>query len=98
MVGSGLTHKNQFRLERLARVKHSSLLRKSVNCSRKKFYRIGPWNHFGAGACNIGTTTSSIMTLSIMDLNMTLRTPFVAVKSVLMHSVMLSVVVLSVIR
>ncbi len=37
-VGSGLTHKNQTRLERLARDKHSSLLRKSVNCGRNKFY------------------------------------------------------------
>jgi hypothetical protein len=27
-------------LERLARDKHSSLLRKFVNCGRKKFYRI----------------------------------------------------------
>jgi len=23
--------------------KHSSLLQKSVNCGRKKFYNIGPW-------------------------------------------------------
>jgi hypothetical protein len=36
-VGSGLTHK-QTRLERLARDKHSSLLRKCVNYGRKKFY------------------------------------------------------------
>jgi hypothetical protein len=30
-------------LERLARVKHSSLLRKSVNYCRNKFYSTGPW-------------------------------------------------------
>ncbi len=31
------------KLERLARDKHSRLLRKSVNYSRKKFYRTGPY-------------------------------------------------------
>ncbi len=41
-VGSGLTGKHQTRLERLAKDKHSSLLRKSVNCSRNKFYDTGP--------------------------------------------------------
>jgi hypothetical protein len=30
-------------LERLARDKHSSILRKSVNYGCKKLYRIGPW-------------------------------------------------------
>ncbi len=42
-VGSGLTHRHQTRLERLARNKHTSLLRKSVNYGRKKFYSTGPW-------------------------------------------------------
>ncbi len=41
-VGSGLTCKHYTRLERLARHKHSSLLRKLVNYARKKFYSIGP--------------------------------------------------------
>ncbi len=40
-VGSGLTCK-QTRLERLARNKHSSLLRKSVNYGRNKFFRTRP--------------------------------------------------------
>jgi hypothetical protein len=31
------------KLERLARGKHSSLLRKFVAYGRKKFYNIGPW-------------------------------------------------------
>ncbi len=39
----GLTHKYKTRLERLARDKHSSLLRKSVNYGSKKFYSTGPW-------------------------------------------------------
>jgi hypothetical protein len=38
MTPLGLTHKHSTRLERLDRDKHSSLLRKSVNYSRKKFY------------------------------------------------------------
>ena len=33
----GLTHKHQTRLERLAKDKHSGLLQKSVNYSRKSF-------------------------------------------------------------
>ncbi len=37
-----LRHIHQIRLERLARDKHSSLLRKLVNYGRKKFYEIGP--------------------------------------------------------
>ncbi len=37
----GLAHEHSTRLERLAKDKHSSLLRKSVNYVRKKFYRIG---------------------------------------------------------
>jgi hypothetical protein len=36
-VGSGLTRKNETRLKRLARDKHSSLLRKSVNYGQKGF-------------------------------------------------------------
>ena len=35
-VGSGLTHKHLTRLEKLARDKHSSLLRKLVTYSRKQ--------------------------------------------------------------
>ncbi len=38
-----LTHKHQTRLERLAKDKHSSLLRKSVNYGRNNFYDKGPW-------------------------------------------------------
>jgi hypothetical protein len=41
-VGSGLAHKHYSRLERLARDKHSSLLRKSVHYGGKKFYSTGP--------------------------------------------------------
>ncbi len=41
-VGPSLTRKHQTRLERLARDKHSNLLRKSANCGHKKFYSIGP--------------------------------------------------------
>ncbi len=41
-VGSALTCKHQTRLERLARDKHFSLLRESVNYDRKKFYSTGP--------------------------------------------------------
>jgi hypothetical protein len=41
-VGSGLTRNYWTRLERLARDKHASLLRKSVNYVRKKFYSTGP--------------------------------------------------------
>jgi hypothetical protein len=36
------------RLESLARDKHSSLLRKSVNYDRKKFYNIGPRHQGGS--------------------------------------------------
>ncbi len=39
-----LTHKHQTRLERLARDKHSGLLRKSVNYGRNKFYDTGSWS------------------------------------------------------
>ncbi len=35
-----LTHKHYTRLERLARDKRSSLLRKLITCGRKKFYNI----------------------------------------------------------
>jgi hypothetical protein len=38
----GLAHKQKTKLERLARYKHSSLLRKFVTYGRKKFYNIGP--------------------------------------------------------
>jgi hypothetical protein len=38
---TGLTHKHQTRLERLAKDKHSSLLRTLVNYGRKTFYNIG---------------------------------------------------------
>ncbi len=40
---SGLAHKHQTRLERLARDKHSSLLRKSVNYDCNKFYDTCRW-------------------------------------------------------
>ncbi len=42
ILGSLFTHKHYTRLQRLARDKHSSLLRKSVNYDRKKFYSTGP--------------------------------------------------------
>ncbi len=42
-VGSGLTCNHYTRMDRLARDKHSSLLRKFVNYGQKKFYNIGPW-------------------------------------------------------
>jgi hypothetical protein len=42
LVGSGLTRKHWTRLERLARDKRSSLLRKFVTYGRKNFYNIGP--------------------------------------------------------
>ena len=41
-IGSCLTCKHYTRLERLARDKHSSLLRKSVNYGHKKFYNTSP--------------------------------------------------------
>jgi hypothetical protein len=41
----GLTHKHKTRLEWLARDKHSSLLRTSVNYGRNKLYSTGPWCH-----------------------------------------------------
>ncbi len=41
-VGSGLAHRHQTRLERLARDTQSCLLRKSVNCGLNKFYDKGP--------------------------------------------------------
>jgi hypothetical protein len=42
----GLALKQKTRLERLARDKNSSLLRKFVNYGREKFYNIGPWARF----------------------------------------------------
>jgi hypothetical protein len=41
-VGSYITRKHYTRLENLARDKRSSLLRKSVNYGRKKFFSTGP--------------------------------------------------------
>ncbi len=41
-IGSGFTCKHETMLERLTRDKHSSLLQKSVNYGRKKFYSTGP--------------------------------------------------------
>jgi hypothetical protein len=46
LVGSGLTHKHWTRLEKLARDKHSIILRKSINYGQKKFYNIGPRSQF----------------------------------------------------
>jgi hypothetical protein len=43
-VGSGLTRKHYAKLESVARDKHSSLLQKSVNYGRNKFYHTGPWS------------------------------------------------------
>jgi hypothetical protein len=36
-----LTRKHKTKLERLARFKHSSLIRTFVSCGREKFYNIG---------------------------------------------------------
>ncbi len=41
-VGSCITNKRQTRLEKLAREKHSSLLRKFETCGRKKFITLSP--------------------------------------------------------
>ncbi len=41
-VGPGLALKHWTRLEKLARDKHSSLLRKYLNYGRNKFYSTGP--------------------------------------------------------
>jgi hypothetical protein len=41
MVSYCFSYKHQTRQEKLARYKHSSLLRKSVNYVQKKFYNIG---------------------------------------------------------
>ncbi len=41
-LGSNLISSHYSRLERLARDKHSSLLRKSLNYGQKKVYNIGP--------------------------------------------------------
>ncbi len=45
-IGSSITSKYQTSLERLARDKHSSVLRKFVNYGQKKFYNIGPRSQF----------------------------------------------------
>ncbi len=44
----GLAHKQQTRLEKFARDKHSSLLQKFVNYEQKKFYNIGPRSHLSS--------------------------------------------------
>jgi len=41
-VDSGVTHNHYTRLEKLARDKHSSLLRTFVNYGHKKFYNVEP--------------------------------------------------------
>jgi hypothetical protein len=40
-TGSGLIRKHYSKLQRLAMDKQTSILRKSVNYDRKKFYRLG---------------------------------------------------------
>ncbi len=47
----GLTHKHKTKLERLARDKHSRLLRNSVNYDSKKFYSTGPWGLYYKKFC-----------------------------------------------
>ncbi len=42
LVGPGLASKHWTRLERLAKDKHSSVLRRSVNYGHNKFYSTGP--------------------------------------------------------
>ncbi len=44
------------RLERLARDKHSSLLQKSVNYCRKKFYSTRPWSNTNFHEVNVKIT------------------------------------------
>jgi hypothetical protein len=46
-VGSSLACKHYTRLERLAKDMDSSLLQKSVNYGRKKFYNIDTWGGDG---------------------------------------------------
>ncbi len=61
-VGSGLTQKHYTRLERLARDKHSSLLRKSVTYGRKKFYSTGQWcDKFHTEGHNFSRNQSVVM-------------------------------------
>ncbi len=64
----GLTLKHQTRLERPARDKHSSLLRKSVNYIGKKFNRIGPVHNFQELFCflNFELTTLSAQSFQMM--------------------------------
>ena len=44
-VGSSLTHKHYTKLEKLAKDKPISLLRKLVNYGRKKSYNTGHWSN-----------------------------------------------------
>jgi hypothetical protein len=53
-----LTHKHKTRLERLARDKHSSLLRRFINYDRKQFYNIGRM-HLLKKFCYINTTRAT---------------------------------------
>ncbi len=66
----GLIHKHQTRLERLAKDKHFSLLRKSVNYSRKKFYSTSTWDlyyktFYGSNCCHIVINQSVCHFLSL---------------------------------
>ncbi len=47
-IGPGLARKHWNRLEMLARDKHSSLLRKSINYGFNEFDSTGPWQAFPA--------------------------------------------------
>jgi hypothetical protein len=46
LLGCRIIDKQYTRLERVARDKRSSLLRKFVIYDRKKIYNIGPWSGF----------------------------------------------------
>ncbi len=42
LTGLNLTHRHSTRLERIAKDKHSIILRAFINCRHQKFYKIGP--------------------------------------------------------
>ncbi len=56
-------------MERIARDKHSSLLRKSVNYGREKFYRIGPRCQFHKHFTNVTYSRSKISWLILKTLH-----------------------------
>ncbi len=59
-VDSGLTHKHQTRLERLAKDKRSRLFWKVITNGRKMFQNIGSWSH-----CCCGMISQSVCLLQV---------------------------------